>query len=257
MKFISWNVNGIRAIERKEELQRVIQKEKPDVLFLQETKASPEQLSEYLIQNKFYQQNYHSAQKKGYSGVSVWLLKEKFKNAEISTGMTGWNDYEGRVIRFEHNDLTAFGIYFPNGGKSDEAWKEKLQFYDHFLKYINKMRDGKRKIIFCGDLNVAHNEIDLARPKENQNNIGFRPEERSWVDRVIKADWVDIFRHQHSNKISYTWWDMPSRARERNVGWRIDYFFVDKTLVPQVIHSGHLNRQMGSDHCPVVLEIDL
>ena len=146
MKLISWNVNGIRAIERKGELSRLIESEKPDVLFLQETKARPEQLSSYLTQNQEYHQEYHSAEKKGYSGVSVWLHKKAFPERPTSIkGMTSWNDQEGRVIRFDQQNLCFFGVYFPNGGKSDEAWQEKLQFYDHFLEHINRLRDQKKK----------------------------------------------------------------------------------------------------------------
>ncbi len=256
MKFISWNVNGIRAVERKEELQKMIIREKPDVLFLQETKAHKEQLSDYLVAHSEYDQEYHSAQKKGYSGVSVWIKKKIFKKKpSIITGMPGWNDSEGRVICVNYKAYSFFGVYFPNGGKSKEAWQEKLRFYDHFLDHVNKQRKNTQKIVFCGDLNVAHNEIDLARPRENEKNIGFLPEERAWVDRLIEEKWVDIFRYQHPNEVSYTWWDMPSKARERNVGWRIDYFFIDKALLDQVSHCSHINEQMGSDHCPVQLTI--
>ena len=258
MKLISWNVNGIRAIERKGELQNLLNSEKPDILFIQETKASPEQLSTWLTQNPDYHQNYHAAEKKGYSGVSVWLHKNTFPVRPTSiTGMQGWDDHEGRVIRFEYENFCLLGVYFPNGGKSDEAWQEKLRFYDHFLAHINRLRGQGKSIIFCGDLNVAHNEIDLARPKENEKNVGFRPEERSWVSRLIANDWVDSFRESHPDRVSYTWWDMPSRARERNVGWRIDYFFLDRPLRKKVVSDRHLNEQQGSDHCPVVLEIDL
>ena len=255
---ISWNVNGIRAVERKEELQKVLRKEKPDVLFLQETKAQPDQLSAYLVNHQNYHQEYHSAEQKGYSGVSVWLNKVLFpQKPKIVKGMEGWNDHEGRVIRFDHGEHTFLGVYFPNGGKSEAAWQEKIRFYDHFLEHINSLRKKGKKVIFCGDLNVAHNEIDLARPKENQKSIGFLPEERSWVDRLIQANWVDVFRHHKPNEVSYTWWDMPSRARERNIGWRIDYFFVDKELIPNIKADSHLSQQLGSDHCPVLLKMEI
>ncbi|RME87875.1 MAG: exodeoxyribonuclease III [Candidatus Hydrogenedentota bacterium] len=254
----SWNVNGIRAVERKGALDEFLQKYNPDILFLQETKARKEQLSEMLTDHPEYYQYYHSAEKKGYSGVSVWLKKSVIPQDHfVSTGMDGWNDHEGRVIRVDIGQYTFFGVYFPNGGKSEEAWKEKLVFYDHFLDHINTLRKKRRKIIWTGDLNVAHTEIDLARPKENQNSIGFLPEERSWVDRVIQKNWVDCFRYFHPDKISYTWWQMQTRARERNVGWRIDYFFVDKKLLPEIIDCDHLNEQMGSDHCPIFLKTKL
>ncbi|MES0491450.1 MAG: exodeoxyribonuclease III [Leptospirales bacterium] len=256
MKIISWNVNGIRAVERKGELQTLLAGEKPDILFIQETKAKPEQLSELLTQNESFHQYYHSAEKAGYSGVSAWVSK-KFSATEptLITKMPGWNDMEGRIIQVDFTQRTFIGVYFPNGGKSPEAWQEKLRFYDHFLKYINKLRKKGRKVIWCGDLNVAHNEIDLARPKENEGNIGFRPEERAWADKVIAADWVDTYRKRNPDTSSYTWWNMQTRARDRDVGWRIDYFLVDKSDIENVQNVSHLSKQMGSDHCPICLEI--
>ena len=258
MKIITWNVNGIRAVEKKGELQSLLESEKPDVLFLQETKAKPEQLSSWLTRHEDYFQYYHSAEKPGYSGVSVWFAKKLLKNEpDVVKGMDKWNDHEGRVIRLDWKAFSLLGIYFPNGGKSEEAWKEKLEFYDHFLQYINSLKLSGKKIIFCGDLNVAHNEIDLARPKENEGSIGFRREERDWVDRLEQASWIDVFRSVNKDEVSYTWWNMKTRSRERNVGWRIDYFFLEKPLLKKVKSIRHLNEKMGSDHCPVVLEIDL
>jgi len=256
MKIISWNVNGIRAVERKGELQVLLAQENPDILFLQETKAKPEQLSDLLTQNELYYQYYHSAEKAGYSGVSAWVNK-KFTTTEpvVITEMPGWTDIEGRLIQVDISQRSFIGVYFPNGGKSPEAWQEKLRFYDHFLNYINTLRKAGRKVIWCGDLNVAHNEIDLARPKENEGNIGFRPEERAWADRVADAEWVDIYRKKNPDTSSYTWWNMQTRARDRDVGWRIDYFLIDKLDVENVQETSHLSRQMGSDHCPICLEI--
>ncbi len=261
LKLISWNVNGVRAVERKGEIQSLINKERPDILFLQETKASPEQLSNYLVNNENYHQFYHKAIKKGYSGVSVWISKglgsKISEPVHIHRDFPNYQDDEGRVIAYHYGGFILLGVYFPNGGKSAEAWQEKLKFYDRFLEYINMLKkEGSKKIIFCGDFNVAHNEIDLARPKENMKSIGFRPEERSWVDRMIADGWIDTFRYKYPNEISYTWWDMPSRARERNVGWRIDYFFMDQALLDTLHEVKHLHQQMGSDHCPVSLELD-
>lgn len=257
MKIFSWNVNGIRAVERKNELQKFLQEYNPDILFLQETKAKKEQLSKFLTEHEEYQQEYYSAEKAGYSGVSVWYKKHLFNNVKIETGMKNWNDSEGRIISLHTEKLIAYGIYFPNGGKSSEAWQGKLQFYDHFLSHIEKLRKKSSvPVIWCGDLNVAHTEIDLARPEENKKSIGFLPEERSWVDKVLQKDWVDVFRHTHTEK-SYTWWSMQTRARERNVGWRIDYFFVHKNNMNIFAASEHHNEQMGSDHCPISLQLNL
>ncbi|MDH4263775.1 MAG: exodeoxyribonuclease III [Spirochaetia bacterium] len=263
MKIISWNINGIRAVEKKGELQKFLQNEDPDLLFVQEIKAKKEQLSNYLTENSEYLQFYHSAEKPGYSGVGAWVKKSWIKKKNLSqlpvveTGMPGWNDSEGRVICLEFAKFTAIGVYFPNGGKSEAAWLEKLEFYEHFLGYVNDLRKTDKTVIWCGDLNVAHNPIDLARPKENEGSIGFRPEERAWVDKVVDAHWVDVFRTLYPNKESYTWWHMISNARARNVGWRIDYFFVDQADFAKVKSAPHINSQMGSDHCPLALEIDI
>jgi exodeoxyribonuclease-3 len=258
MKIISWNVNGIRAVEKKGELQKFLQNEAPDLLFVQEIKAKTEQLSKYLTENPDYCQFYHSAEKPGYSGVGAWVKKSTFAKAPVvETGMPGWSDSEGRVIRLDFDKFTAIGVYFPNGGKSEAAWLEKIEFYEHFLGYVNDLRKAGKTVIWCGDLNVAHNPIDLARPKENEGNIGFRPEERAWVTKVVENRWVDVFRNLHPDTASYTWWHMISNARARNVGWRIDYFFVDQTDLKKVKSAPHIHSQTGSDHCPLALEIEL
>lgn len=257
MKIISFNVNGIRAIEKKGELQSLIDKERPDLLFLQETKAKAEQLSEALRNPTGYEAHYHSADRPGYSGTGVFIRKGLFANFTILRGMPGWNDHEGRVLGVKAKDLIIFGNYFPNGGKSPAAWQEKLRFYDHFHQYAANLRREKHRVIFTGDLNVAHEPIDLARPKENEKSIGFLPEERAWVDRLIADNWVDVFRAKYPDKVSYTWWQMQSRARERNIGWRIDYFIVDRPLYAKVVDVRHLTEHMGSDHCPIVMEIAL
>ena len=255
MKIISWNVNGIRAIEKKGELDVLLAVQGPDVLLLQETKANRDQLSEHLTENPDYAQFYHSAEKKGYSGVSTWVKRSLAEGAEFSTGMPGFDDTEGRIGRIDLGDTTIFGVYFPNGGKSEAAWDDKLVFYEKFLGYVNDLRDAGQTVIWAGDVNCAHEEIDLARPKDNMKSIGFLPEERAWVSKVIENGWVDIYRHNNPETVMYSWWHMRSGARARNVGWRIDYFFVDEAAMGRVKDMIYLNDQMGSDHCPVVLEI--
>jgi exodeoxyribonuclease III len=256
MKIISWNVNGIRAVERKGELDVLIEAELPDVLMLQETKASADQLSKNLTEHPDYFQYYHRAEKKGYSGTSIWVKRSIGEQATYSTGMTGFDDTEGRISQLDLGNLSILGIYFPNGGKSEEAWNGKLVFYDKFLAYTNGLRDAGRTVIWAGDVNCAHEEIDLARPKTNKTSIGFLPEERAWVSKVIENGWVDVFRKLNPEKIVYSWWHLISKSRARNVGWRIDYFFIDQDALETVTDITYLTDQMGSDHCPVRLEIN-
>ena len=257
MKIISWNVNGIRAVERKGDLDSLIDSENPDILMLQETKAHPQQLSKSLTHHPDYLQFYHSAEKKGYSGTSIWVKRVHSNTTTYKTGMTGFKDMEGRISRLDIDKYSYLGVYFPNGGKSEDAWKGKLVFYDKFLKYINKLRKSGRLIIWAGDVNCAHEEIDLARPKSNMKSIGFLPEEREWISKVIKNDWKDVFRHLNPETVVYSWWHLLSKSRERNVGWRIDYFFIDKKILNKVTNITYLNQQMGSDHCPVKMEIKI
>ena len=257
MKIISWNVNGIRAVERKGDLDSLLDSENPDILMLQETKAHPQQLSKSLTHHPDYLQFYHSAEKKGYSGTSIWVKRVHSNTTTYKTCMTGFKDMEGRISRLDIDKYSYLGVYFPNGGKSEDAWKGKLVFYDKFLKYINKLRKSGRLIIWAGDVNCAHEEIDLARPKSNTKSIGFLPEEREWISKVIKNDWKDVFRHLNPETGVYSWWHLLSKSRERNVGWRIDYFFVDKKILNKVTDITYLNQQMGSDHCPVKMEINI
>ncbi len=258
MKIISWNVNGIRAVERKGELGKFLKKYYPDVFFIQETKAKKEQLSDFLTNHEDYEQFYHSAVKPGYSGTAVWVRRSISKKVNFFVGMDDFDDVEGRVCGVElDNDWVIFGVYFPNGGKSDEAWEGKLIFYEKFLKYVNKLRKKGKKIIFTGDVNCAHKEIDLARPEGNKNSIGFLPEERKWISKVILYGWEDVFRKMYSSKVAYSWWHYFTRARERNVGWRIDYFFIDHDFFYFVKDIEYLSSQLGSDHCPVLLDVNL
>jgi exodeoxyribonuclease-3 len=157
--------------------------------------------------------------------------------------------------RVDFQEWSVLGIYFPNGGKSPEAWEGKLVFYDHFLEYVNSLRNEGRKVVWAGDVNCAHEEIDIARPKENEGSIGFLPEERAWVTKVIENGWDDVFRKMHPDSVVYSWWHVISRARDRNIGWRIDYVFLDSLLFPKVTNIQYLTDQMGSDHCPVMLQI--
>ncbi len=264
MRIVSWNVNGLRAVERKEFLGEFLNEHSPDILLLQETKSKPEQVefleTVYPDYNKFYV----SAEKAGYSGVSIWLkdaLQKRLSGFEFIEGMPGDPvANEGRVARLdfelEGKLFSVLGSYFPNGGKSDEAWQHKLQFYEAWLNYVNTIRVSGRQVIWAGDVNCAHNAIDLARPKDNDGKIGFHPKERAYLDLWAKNGWVDAWRDLNPKTIDvYSWWHLISRSRSRNVGWRIDYFWIDEPLLKTVKKVEYLTEQMGSDHCPVVLEI--
>ena len=256
MKIISWNTNGLRATVKQGNFEPLFKKYKPDILCLQETKAEPEQLPEEIRNYKGYYSYFsHSKTKKGYSGVAIYTKVKPEKVTEFDIPQF---DEEGRTLVAYYKDFVLINCYFPNGGGPEARLKYKLEFYDEFLKFIEGLRKKKLKIIFCGDVNVAHEEIDLARPKENETHVGFLPVERAWVDEVIAHGWVDIFRHFYPNKKdAYTYWDQKSRARDRNVGWRIDYFFVSSILVPKIRNADIHPNVFGSDHCPVSLELDV
>lgn len=254
MTIISWNVNGLRAIAKKGFLEW-FKAEFPNILCIQETKASPEQLHYSLIQPLSYFSYYNSAVKKGYSGVATYSRKRP-KGHINGLGIPEL-DQEGRVVMTEFGSFILFNIYFPNGKKNEERLKYKLDFYDACLDVFNKLRDEGKRLVICGDFNTAHKEIDLARPKENEKVSGFLPIERALLDKFVSNGYVDTFRHFCQEPGHYTWWDQVTRARERNVGWRIDYFFVSENLVPKLKRAWILPEVMGSDHCPVGLEFDL
>jgi exodeoxyribonuclease-3 len=252
IKILSWNVNGIRAAYKKGILDW-FKKVNPDILCLQETKAHPDQLVDELKNVKGYESYFSSAEKKGYSGV-VTYTKEKPLNVKNGIGIKKF-DSEGRFIITEFKELILFNIYFPNGKASKERLQYKMDFYDAFLKHCKKLLKQGKKIVVCGDVNTAHEEIDLARPKENSKTSGFLPEEREWIDNFLAAGFIDTFRMFNKEPENYTWWDMITRARERNVGWRIDYFYASENLKSNIKSASILPEVMGSDHCPIELEL--
>ncbi len=248
MKLISWNVNGIRAVYKKGFVD-FVKKENPDILCLQETKATKEQIPEE-IRGLPYEQFYvSSSKKKGYSGVGL-LTKVKPESVKEGLGIEEY-DVEGRVIEADFKDFVLFNVYFPNGKQSKERLDFKLRFYEDFLIKANQFKEAGRGVIICGDVNTAHREIDLARPKENEKVSGFLPVEREWIDKLIASGFVDTFRMFNKEGGNYTWWDYKSRARERNVGWRIDYFFVSENIKDRVKNAFILSDIYGSDHCPI------
>lgn len=251
---ITWNVNGLRAVHRKGNWDDIV-REKADILCIQETKSLPEQLTEDLRNPDGYHSYFHFPTiKKGYSGVAIYSKKEPKKvSRDIGVEMM---DQEGRLIMAEYPEFTLINCYFPNGGGAPERLRYKLDFYDYFLEFITKLHKKQPNIIFCGDVNVAHEPIDLARPKENETHVGFLPIERAWMDKVIKKGWVDVYRHFYPDKKDvYTYWDMKTFARERNVGWRIDYFFASPEMMRKIKNIEVLSHIFGSDHCPVRLNL--
>jgi len=253
MRILSWNVNGLRAIHKKGAFNSVFEVD-PDIICLQETKAHPEQLPEEVRNPVGYNSYFdHSKLKKGYSGVAIFS-KIKPEKIEYGIGIPKF-DEEGRTLVAYYNDFVLLNVYFPNGGGGQERLDFKMEYYDEFLKFIDKLKKEGKKIVFCGDVNTAHEEIDLFHPKENAKHTGFLPMEREWIDKVIKHGYIDTFRTLHPEKIQYSWWDMKSFARDRGIGWRIDYFFVSENLKDKIKKAEILDNIFGSDHCPILLEL--
>jgi len=252
MKLISWNINGLRAIERKGFLNW-LEQEDPDVIGVQEIKARKEQLSPELISPQGYFSYFNSAERKGYSGTAIY---SKIKPHEVKQGMGIEHfDKEGRIQEVDYGDFIFFNIYFPNGKRNGERLLYKLDFYDYALKYFDDLVKQGKKILISGDYNTAHKEIDLARPKANEKESGFLPIERAWIDKLIEHGYIDCFREFNKEPNNYTWWSYRGGARHRNVGWRIDYFFCSQNMRDQLKNCYHLTDVMGSDHCPVVVEL--
>jgi exodeoxyribonuclease-3 len=254
MKILSWNVNGLRAVHRNGYWKGFL-KENADIFCMQETKAHPDQLPDDLREVEGYFSYFASSEiKKGYSGVAIYT-KTKPEKVEYGMGIKKF-DQEGRLLTLYFKKFVLLTVYFPNGGQGPERLKYKLDFYDAFLDHIEKIRKAGHKIIFCGDVNTAHEEIDLARPKANEGNTGFLPEERAWIDEVIRHGYIDTFRHINPNKKdAYSYWDMKTRARDRNVGWRLDYFFMSSDLQKDLKDAFILTDVFGSDHAPTGIQL--
>lgn len=252
MKLISWNVNGLRAVAKKGFVDW-IKKESPDILCLQETKAWEEQLDDSIKNIPGYKSYFAEAYRKGYSGVAVYT-KEEPLSVKKGIGIEAF-DREGRFLILEYEKFTLFNIYYPNGKKDAIRLKYKLDFYEAFQKYAVNLKNQGKRLIICGDVNTAHKEIDLARPKQNQKTSGFLPEERAWIDRFLAEGFYDSLRLFTDKGEIYTWWDMITRARDRNVGWRIDYFFISENLKENITNAYTMPDVMGSDHCPIAIEL--
>lgn len=250
MKLLSWNVNGIRAASTKGFTQWM-EAQDADIVCLQETKASPEQLDLFLLNPKGYQSHWHSAEKAGYSGVAVYTREEPLS---VREGMGHKDiDSEGRVLILEFPKFHLINAYFPNSQRDHARLDYKLSFCDRMLKFCEGLRKKGKNVVICGDFNIAHKEIDLKNPKSNENNAGFLPQERAWMDEFTSRGYVDAFRRFELGGGHYTWWSYRPGVRERNIGWRLDYFCVNEEMSDRMKSASHQPHVMGSDHCPVEL----
>lgn len=254
IRILSWNVNGIRAVQKKGFTEWMLD-EQPDVLCLQETKANKNQLDDEILNIDDYNAYFSTPERKGYSGVAIYT-KEMPVAVEYNLGFEEF-DSEGRIIVAEYKNFVLLNVYFPNGKQDQERLDYKMRFYAEFLKYINQLKSQGKNVIFCGDVNTAHKEIDLSNPKANMTISGFLPQERAWIDKVIADGFLDTFRLVNSEPENYTWWDYRTGARERNIGWRLDYFFVSENLRQNITDAFILKDVLGSDHCPVGIEVKI
>jgi len=250
---LSWNVNGIRAAAKKGFLDW-LSDAAPDVLCVQETKAHPEQVSPDLLEPDGYHSYWSSAERKGYSGVAVYSQEEPDDVKEM--GISRFDD-EGRLLQLRFRDYVLITAYFPNSQDAGKRLDYKLDFCNELKKLCDELVAAGDRVVLCGDYNISHKAIDLARPKENEKNAGYLPEERAWMDEFIDGGYVDTFRMFNSEGGHYTWWSMITRGRERNVGWRLDYFCVDAKTSAVVKRADILSDVMGSDHCPVSLTLEV
>ena len=257
MKILCWNVNGIRAIMRKNWIE-FLEEEDADIVCIQESKIQEQQLTQEMINPLGYFSVWCSAKRPGYSGVAIFSkVKPKKVQFELGNG-EGKHDGEGRMIVAEFEGFTLVTVYIPNGGQGDDRVKFKLDYYDEMLDFFEKLRKEGHNLVICGDFNTAHTEIDLARPRDNEKTTGFLPVERAWLDKFVDTGYVDTFRALHPDaRDAYTWWSYRSAARQRNVGWRIDYFYVNEEFMPKVKSSEILADVLGSDHCPLRLVLDV
>jgi exodeoxyribonuclease-3 len=253
MQIITWNVNGLRAALGKG-VGNWIKYQSPDILCLQEIKCKPEQLTpEHKLALSPYSSLWNPAQRAGYSGVATFTTQQP--NQVIYGFDDSGSDAEGRIIQTKHNDFWLMNIYFPNGQRDQGRLTFKLNFYAQLLDLCDEMHARGEKIILCGDFNTAHTDLDLRNPKENSATSGFLPEERAWIDKYLSHHFVDIFRHLYKDRVQYTWWTYRFNARSRDIGWRLDYFLVSEPLINRVRDVIIYDQVLGSDHCPVKLDI--
>jgi len=257
IRLISWNVNGLRAVVKKDFIQS-IKRIDGDIVALQETKLQEHQRTNEMIDLNGYQSYWsYASTKKGYSGVAAY---SRIEPEQVQTGIgIARYDNEGRILEMDFKDFIFFNIYFPNGQMSEERLKYKLDFYKDFFEYTDRLREKGRSLIITGDFNIAHNAIDLKHPKANKDRSGFLRIERDWLDRIVKKGYVDTFRYLYPETMKYSWWSYRFNARKNNAGWRIDYFFVTRDIVEKGwIKDAFIDNDIfGSDHCPVGLVLRL
>jgi exodeoxyribonuclease-3 len=257
MKLISWNVNGLRAVFKKD-FRQAVATMNPDILLLQETKLQAHQRSDEMVAlDNFRSYWSYSLEKKGYSGVAAYTQPAPEAVGD-GFGVERF-DSEGRVLELDYGDFILFNVYFPNGQRDEERLQYKLDFYEDFFRYTDDLRDRGRSLIITGDFNTAHNEIDLKNPQSNKDRSGFLRVERDVLDDIVERGYVDTFRYFYPDTVKYSWWSYRFNARKNNAGWRIDYFFATRDLIDQNIIKDAfiLDDVLGSDHCPVGIELDL
>lgn len=255
MKIISWNVNGLRAVLSKGAIKEV-KKLRPDLLCLQEIKARPDQLtSQQMDEFAEFTPYWHPAERPGYSGVATFTRTEPDSH-HFGLGESRF-DIEGRVIQSVFDDLVLFNLYVPNGKRDQTRLDYKLDFYARLLDVCDQLHSVGKQIILFGDMNTAHRPIDLRNPKQNEKYSGFLPEERAWIDKFLEHNFVDIYREIYPERVQYSWWTYRLNARSRNIGWRLDYFLISRQLSEQVVDAVIYDEILGSDHCPVGLELKI
>jgi exodeoxyribonuclease-3 len=254
IKLVSWNVNGIRAVSKKEDFWSWFEDDDSDIINFQEVRATQEQIPKKLAEIDGFHKFYNEAEKKGYSGVGTY---SKIKPLSVTKGLGVEElDNEGRVLKIEYPDFILFNIYFPKSGKEGSRLDFKVQFCNELLSQLVELKNEGKNLVITGDYNIAHNPIDVYNPKNCEGKSGYLPEERAWLDELEEAGFVDTFRMFDEGEGNFTWWSYRFKARERNSGWRLDYFFVNEEIKDNVKAAKILADIYGSDHCPVTLELD-
>ncbi|WP_405274277.1 exodeoxyribonuclease III [Methanobrevibacter sp.] len=254
IKLVSWNVNGIRAVSKKDDFWTWFEDDDSDIINFQEVRATQEQIPKKLAEIDDYHKFYNEAERKGYSGVGTY---SKIKPLSVTKGLGIEElDNEGRVLKIEYEDFILFNIYFPNSGKDGMRLDFKVEFCNELLRQLVELKNQGKNLVITGDYNIAHNPIDVYNPKNCEGKSGYLPEERAWLDQLEEAGFVDTFRMFDEGEGNFTWWSYRFKARERNSGWRLDYFFVNEEIRDNVKSAKILSDIYGSDHCPVTLELD-